>query len=306
MLADRGWNIYSKLLTLTGVLPLYGPYKLYFVIFLIFQIITFLLCILNINWYPNIAVYGKLGTTSESYQFVLSCIKQEITFFWLFLVSKDCQRALLTIFEHHKNFKVPNKNQFLKNFKIYIICALIFVLNSSFNKYFNVPYLSVMFTNSYGLAILSYEIDFLRMSLLFSFYTGVVSIIADILEKINTEIECICKLLQILGPNGSGIFYELMNLIDKRNELLKICDLEISKTFGLCVLISSGYIMIEFIKAPFYLTADIPFDLLFIIHERIIVTAWFASKAIIFFRVFICNRLGVQVCQKCISNLHFK
>lgn len=295
----KGWKSYSVFLTLFGVLPIYGSFTIYFIFFIIFQIITIFLFVINSEWSSEINAYGSTGKISEYFQYIMSLVKQEGIICWCFLISKDFKNIFERAFYYYGNLrKFSNKklkNQALINFKVYSICSILFIANITVSKYFNLPDLKYMFTNGYGLAMLTYEIDFLRLSIFFTFYPAIISTLVDILKILNDRIERVCTVVQVLGANGSEIFHQLVNLLNIRNDILDLCSNNISYSFGLAVAITTAYIMVEFVQAPFYLTFELTDDLHFDIRERFIIGIWFSVKLVVFSRIFNCNDIMEQV-----------
>lgn len=301
MFNERGWTVYSKLLTFTGVLPLYSAYKTYIVSLAAFNGLIILILIYNwsFRWKSSMTAYGSTGMESEYYQFMLNGVKHEIMSLWLLVNSNGIIDTINVISECEKNSKNPfntSENHILRNFKINMICIITFEVNISFIKYFSCNKLFEMFTSHHSLAMLSYEIDFIRSSLFMTLYTVLVYKIQDILNVNHNRLEDICQFLTILKFRFKvEVAQELLTILDVRNRLLTLCFVDISYYFGVSILIISVELFVEFVQAPFYLTFDLSNDFAFEIRQKIVMNVWWLMKVIIFSRAFICNSIAKEV-----------
>lgn len=280
---EKGWKAYIKLMAVFGVLEISDFHKLYFLTFMIFQIAIFFIALFNNNWMSAIKMYGNIGKTTEYFQYVLNCLKNEIIFIWTFWFSSEYKFILKTIFEIEKlvaKFATFKNNITLKYFKILIFLNLAFISSLNISKYNYFPNLKIMFTNSYGLAMLTYEIDFIRTSLLFMFYNILISKILEMLQKINLRLEWISLILEINETNYISEVEFLLILFDR---LINKCIFKLNNLFGFCVIITFPYIIFESVQAFFFLTFDVTInDIFFDIVDKTIVIIWICCKIFIF------------------------
>lgn len=295
MFRERGWTVYTKLLTFAGVLPLYGSYKNYLVSFIILQSAIILILIFNYRWTSQMNAYGIIGRESELYQYICNCVKQQVLHLWLLCNSKHFINTLKTISECERRYCFANNsNHMLTNLKINVICTMTYVLDITLIKYANSIGKTKMFTRTYSLVMLTYEIDFFRWSLLLTFYTALAHKIQDIIEMINKRLEVIIISVWKTGSKVE-VCLELSALLDVRNRLLTLCVLDISYYFGFCILLISMEFFVEIMQAPFYFTFDVSDDLSFEIENKLTMTLWFSVKMIVFSRAFLSDSIGKEV-----------
>lgn len=298
MLSEKKcWTIYMNLLEIFGVLILSKNVKIYKFSLTFFQTITFLLPIFNRNWMKTLEMYGIIGTTTELLQYVLNCVKNEILFCYLYIYSKECKFIANTIFEieHNiQNFSWSHRTIVQKNFKVLVFLNTGLISSLLLCRYHYFPDLRIMFTNAFGLAMSTYEIDYVRTSLLFTFYVILVSIILDILQRINLRLEWIVVVLEIKDFSNTKYLNEIEFLVWNLNRLLNLCIFKISYIFGFCIIVAIPYMLLEFVQSCFFLTFDMSMENIDYLYKGIVLV-WISTKVILYSRIFTCNLIWKQV-----------
>lgn len=292
MFKERGWSVYSKLLTFSGVLPLYGSKINYLISFIFMQLLIISILIFNGLSYWKIAkqTYGTTAENSESYQYFLNSGKQQIFYIWLYFNSQNIVNLLekMNSLDEMMNRK-SSSNIILKNIRINIISVIAFIINVTFIKYFNSQSWLEMFTSTYSLVLFTYEIDYVRVTPIMTLYTVLVSKTVDILKKINERLEILVNSKTEINSKNIKI------LLKVRSDLLVLCSVDISRNLGFSMFLVVSYLVIEFVRTPFFLTFDVTEDLEFEIKEKSFMIIWFSIKIIIFTRTLICNSVGKEV-----------
>lgn len=304
MTAIREWSLYFKVLTYSGVLPVslsknnrevstLGNKRCCLASFCcqnLFQSLVLYLTVTDLVHYMDVQ---KTYKDMQVFQLSAVCITHFLIHTWIFSQKTEIFKILsLVITKSTEVRDIAGKNfRFLRNLNIFyhVNGALIEGIISFMVSEFHLN--NILF-------LVSVSLNFVLSTLVLSFLSTLVEVIEDVLRKSNQRLEVIVFYLETNNKSYRRYFFELMDILKTRNDLLLLCSSNISRCFGIPIIFISMFVLITVAHVPMFFAwsmnlkdsfAWIPFLLATEISTYMIV-----PKILIFRKVFSFN-LRIQV-----------
>lgn len=249
MKAIREWSLFFKVLTYSGVFPvsfskhdriISSPRnkivcRASFCCQNLIQVAVFYI---TANKYFENITYEHTYRGMQILQLYSSCITHLLAHTWIFSQKNEILKILLLVIAKTSS----TKSIVLKNFKTFQNWNIFYHVNSVLIEV-TISILMSKVTYQNIIFLLSSSCHFLLSTLVLTFFTTLVELIEDILRKSNQRLEVIVLQMETSKSCGSQ-FFELMDIMKTRNDLLLLCSSNISRIFGISLIFISAYVLI--------------------------------------------------------------
>lgn len=257
MLVVREWSVFFKLLTFIGVLPI-SISKNNRIVSTKSNKIACWISFCSQNLAQTVALYftasnlfdylsvEKTYKDMQVLQDCSSCIIHFVVHTWIFTQKPELLKILLLVITKRANSEIVLRNlRTFRNFNVFyhVGGVIIDLLVSFLMSKFAFESITILISNS---------INFLLSSLILMLFTTIVELIEDVLRKSNQRLEVIVFHVERCHCS-KDYYFELMDILKTRNDLLSLCSFNISRCFGVPLIFISIFLLICVSHVPIFL-----------------------------------------------------
>lgn len=251
-------------------------------------------------WKLSLGNYGSTGQHFEFLDQTYYSLVAATNYLWMFHSKEHnftTTRRIFALDSRTYYIRDPNeKNHTLRNLKILALMVSFHWINSTLISAELYNFRADFFLKISSVIMVQLDLNFTQGAVIVSFYTALVWKVKTILQRINSRL---LEKVRIVNLSRFESVFEIMHLLNYRNDALQLCALDLSVIYGFVILIVSVAVLNDLINNTFYFfwrldqtNARGVFELLYTLRSSVL---WLAPSITVFVLAFTCNDIEKEV-----------